>query len=193
METLLKLVTTIVARRLQAAMDATDPLCREQAGFRTKEECAAQFTALHDVCLRRRLDHRRTLLAFIDFKTAFDSVPHAALLCKLKARGVCGHTLSFIRALYSNPSFQVVLAGGARGEKVAVERGVRQGCPLSPLLFNIYIDDILQGCKGVTVPGLDNKLRGLLFADDVVLLAHDIKSMKGTLRVAEEKEHNPFF
>ena len=185
METLLKLVTTIVARRLQAAMDATDPLCREQAGFRTKEECAAQFTALHDVCLRRRLDHRRTLLAFIDFKTAFDSVPHAALLCKLKARGVCGHTLSFIRALYSNPSFQVVLAGGARGEKVAVERGVRQGCPLSPLLFNIYIDDILQGCKGVTVPGLDNKLRGLLFADDVVLLAHDIKSMKGTLRVVE--------
>ena len=185
MESLLKLVTSLVSRRLQAALDATNPLCREQAGFRSKEECAAQIAALYDVCERRRRDRRTTFVTFIDFKTAFDSVPHAALLYKLKARGVCGHTLSFITALYTNPCFQVMIAGGARGEKVAVERGVRQGCPLSPLLFNIYIDDILQGCKGVSVPGLDTRQRGLLFADDVALFAHDVASMKKTLRVVE--------
>ncbi|OMJ26369.1 hypothetical protein AYI69_g4003, partial [Smittium culicis] len=44
--------------------------------------------------------------------------------------------------------------------------GVRQGCPMSPILFDIYIYDIFEGMDGVAVPELKEKIPGLLFADD---------------------------
>ena len=52
-------------------------------------------------------------------------------------------------------------------ESFKYERGVRQGCPTSPLLFDIYINDILDEIKWVTVEGLQNGISGLMFADDL--------------------------
>ncbi|PVU96996.1 hypothetical protein BB561_000827 [Smittium simulii] len=51
------------------------------------------------------------------------------------------------------------------------KRSVRQGCPTSPMLFDIYINDIFNGMSRVSVPGLDDKISGLLFADDALILA----------------------
>ena len=58
------------------------------------------------------------------------------------------------------------------------ERGVRQGCPTSPDLFNVYIDDMLDKIQGIEVIGLEYKVKGLHFADDTVIFADDISKMK---------------
>jgi exonuclease III len=168
-----KLVTKIVSDRLSTTLRAAGILVREQAGFLSREECQAQVAALVEIVQRRKWGiGKSTYAAFIDFRKAFDTVPHNALFYKLWAYGVRGRCLNFIKKLYRS-SFIKVAAGDSLSEEVRLERGVRQGCPLSPILFDVFINDLLTETKGVKVPGLDRseKVPGLMFADDAVALA----------------------
>ena len=81
-------------------------------------------------------------LCFVDFQKAYDRVPHEALLAKLRYYGVTGRTYSFIETLYSRSVMQIRV-GESLSEPVELKRGLRQGCPMSPILFSIYINDIL--------------------------------------------------
>jgi hypothetical protein len=83
-----------------------------------------------------------TLLAFVDFRKAFDCVPHSALLAKAEAKGVRGAALNFLKVVYEEPTFRVRV-GEALTEPITMQQGTRQGDPLSPIMFNLYIDDIL--------------------------------------------------
>ncbi|KAH6593739.1 hypothetical protein BASA50_007175 [Batrachochytrium salamandrivorans] len=70
-----------------------------------------------------------------------------------------------------------------------VQRGVRQGCPLSGLLFNLFINDILDGVAPITVPGLPrdtNPIRGLMYADDVAVFADSERSLLATSTAVEQ-------
>eukprot|EP01018_Ginkgo_biloba_P038654 Gb_08459 [translate_table: standard] len=107
-----------------------------------------------------------------DLKKAYDMLPHEALMKKLRAVGVAGKALDFFRNLYSSTSVKVrfedlVLA------PIPVQRAVRQGCPASPSLSNIFINDIMDGFKGlgVEVPRISDVIARLLFVDDLVLFA----------------------
>ncbi|KAH9246521.1 hypothetical protein BASA81_015936 [Batrachochytrium salamandrivorans] len=92
--------------------------------------------------------------------------------------------MSFANAGCLNQSNQLLSSGKIGGMKFSlgsllsdpfpVQRGVRQGCPLSELLFNLFINDILDGIAPITVPGLSqdtNPIRGLMYADDVAVFA----------------------
>jgi exonuclease III len=170
----LKVIITLMAQRLGRALEKKRLLIPEQAGFRTEEECIAQVIALWEVVQRRHVLGRKTFACFIDLKKAFDLVPHEALLAKLEQIGVRGKSLAFFRAIYKENYIRVRLPCGI-SPPVLLKRGVRQGCPASTMLFDIFINDILEEIKrhglGAAVPGLKEKLAGLLYADDLVLLA----------------------
>ena len=63
-------------------------------------------------------------------------------------------------------------------EKLEYRKGVRQGCPASPLLFNIFIADILKEVEGISIPFCELKLPGLCYADDTVVLADSIEKLQ---------------
>lgn len=176
----LKLVSSIVANRISAAAVEGGAVRAEQAGFRTREECMAQVCTLAEVAQRRARLAKPTYAAFIDFRKAFDSVPHGALLHCIESAGVRGRCLSFVRALYTNPSFRVRV-GHLLSDRVELQQGVRQGDPLSPILFNLFINSILDDMQGVPVPGLADPLAGLLFADDVAVLGEQPEQLNGNL------------
>jgi len=142
------------------------------------------------VCKRRQIVGSKTFLVFVDIKKAYDTVPHEALFRKLEAYGVRGRMLQYLRALYENSTIQVRAGDPPRyqvSEPVPLKRGLRQGCPLSPVLFNVFVNDILYGMdmNGAPVPGMPGeKIPGLLFADDLVLIAptkEDVEEMLSKL------------
>lgn len=141
----------------------------------------AQVCSLVEIAQRRARNASTTYCAFIDFQKAFDSVPHGALLHVIHSAGVRGRCFSFIRALYSDPNFRVRV-GHLTSDSIQLQQGVRQGDPLSPILFNLFINSVLDSMQGVSVPGLAELIPGLLFADDVAVLAESPAAMRHNLQ-----------
>jgi hypothetical protein len=174
-----------MATRLSDDLEGRNMICMEQSGFRTSEEAIAQAVALYEAVGRRKHNKQDTFLCFVDFRKAYDLVPHEALMRKVEAAGVGGTFLSLIKSLYDNSSM-TVRVGDDLSDPYTLGRGLRQGCPLSPMLFNVFINDILDDCKlyGASIPGINEsrRLAGLLFADDLVLVANSVHFLREILK-----------
>lgn len=170
----LKLVTSLVYNRLRECLETSNWFIPQQAGFRPREECAGHICSLYEILRRRQIENKNTFVAFIDIQKAYDTVPIAALMRKLTLLGLHGNMLRFFKELYNAPKIRVRTKEGVSG-LIEQKRGLRQGCNASPLLFDIFINDILEECAqyGVSIMGLPEGDRevGLLFADDLVVMA----------------------
>ena len=102
--------------------------------------------------------HKQTDLIMMDFAKAFDKVPHRRLFYKLEYYWIRGSTNYWINSLLSGRTQQVVLDGQA-SDPVPVLSGVPQGSVLGPVLFLIFMNDLLDNIR--------SSVR--LFADDCVL------------------------
>ncbi|KAH6569208.1 hypothetical protein BASA60_008270 [Batrachochytrium salamandrivorans] len=184
----LKLVCKVLQMRIERFVETNNLLSYEQAGFRKREECVGQVVSLVDIIQRRQNAGLNTHVLFIDIRKAFDTVPVGALLWKLQNMGFPRRTLAFLKALYTSSSARA-RAGSLLSDPFPVQRGVRQGCPLSGLLFNLFINDILDGIAPITVPGLlrdMNPIRGLMYADDVAVFADSEQSLLAASTAIEQ-------
>ena len=130
---------------------------------------------LRDTCV----DLKPMCLAFLDVSKAFDSVSHATLLLAAERMGAPGPFISYLRTLYSEAS-TVLHVDGRFSDSLKQNRGVRQGDPLSPLLFNCVIDWALASLDtemGKVVGG-GPRLNHLAFADDVVIIAESVVGLQ---------------
>ncbi|KAK3560563.1 hypothetical protein QTP86_010899 [Hemibagrus guttatus] len=110
-------------------------------------------------------------MCFVDLEKAFDRVPHGILWEVLWEYGVRGPLLRAVRSLY-NRSRSLVPIASCKSDLFPVHVGPQQGCPLSPVLFIVFMDRISrrsQGLEGVRFG--DHRISSMIFADDVVLLA----------------------
>lgn len=187
----LKVAMALVSRRLNTALENCRLLDPVQGGFRPGEEAIGQVVALYEIC-SRRLDSSpadSTVLAFLDFAKAFDVVSHAGLLRKLELFGFSGMVMDFLRGVYAASSIAVAIPSRTSAP-FPLERGVRQGCPASPSLFDVYINDMATSLAGhgIFVPKVvpsRGAIAGLWFADDVALLAATSPIMRELLALAQ--------
>ena len=129
-----------------------------QSGFVPGDSTTNQLTYLYNTFIEA-LDHGKEIrVVFFDIRKAFDRVWHTGLLDKLKSYGISPQLHLWLESYLTHRRQRVVLPG-VRSDWMEVKAGVPQGSILGPLLFIIYINDI--------VAGLNSNIR--LFADDTSL------------------------
>ena len=148
-------------------------ITEEQAGFRAGRSTTEQIFNLRILC-EKYLQHQQDLYhVFIDFKRVFDRVWHAALWATMKKYNISTNFIQVIKNLY-NKATSAVLFNGSIGDWFRTTIGVRQGCLLSPTLFNIFLErimtDALEDHEGTVSIG-GRTIINLRFADDIDGLA----------------------
>ena len=123
---------------------------------------------------------------FVDFSKAFDHVPRNKLFDKLSTVGIKGHFLEVPISMYSNDKSAVKIENKIT-QTFLCHNGVKQGCMLSPTLFNIYLSDLpemLNIASTTEVMPRERPTNCLLYADDFVFA----RSAKGLQRILNKLE-----
>ena len=198
--TLLRALDKLYASLLAQRLDRVVPNEDEQYGF-----CKGRGTAESHFNLLTAIENAFECgsslhMLSLDIRKAFDTVCRAILLVKLHKHGVRGNLWLAIKSLYDRTEASVSCAG-ATSERFEISKGVAQGCPLSPKLFNVYLKDLIRTLDdiapryGVVVPGTrpgnnDRKhTAGSAFADDTKALSALKAALEATgRRMLEEVE-----
>ena len=160
-----------------------------QFGFYPKRSTAhPMFILRHLIKLSKFNKPRgspRLYVAFMDFTQAYDHVNRAALWAHLQKIGIPPFLLSAIQTMYNNDSY--ILTDGLKSTSpVFPTSGVKQGCPLSPLLFSLFINDFsVPPEMGVQLQGLNRKVSHMFYADDLCLVANDPQQLQLMLQKLE--------
>ncbi|KAL5271838.1 hypothetical protein ACHWQZ_G000142 [Mnemiopsis leidyi] len=156
-----------------------------QLGFRKGAQCSDHILALNTVIEKYvKREKRRVFACFVDYRKAFDNVCRDAILFKLANMGLAGGFFKCIKYIYSSSSTRIKLIQKL-SSAIDVTIGTEQGHPMSPELFKLYIHELsirLDEIEDLEVPQINGYMVShLLWADDLVLLALDAKSLQKLL------------
>jgi hypothetical protein len=150
---------------------------QRQRAFLPYDGCAENLTVLNTFIHTARSKRRELHMASVDISKAFDSVPFGAVVHEVVSEGANDGFVNYIEDLYGNS--KTILQYGGIDRKVAVKKGVRQGDPLSPLLFNLVIEKGLKELNSDVGFTLNNEVcNAIAYADDVILVASTQKGLE---------------
>ena len=183
-----KLFTSVLNTRLKNYVLQQNILHQAQIGF-LPNHCTSDHIFTLRTLVDKYVSHStngKLYTCFIDFKKAFDSVWHDGLFYKLLHYKIGGKFYDLIKNLYSKTKCSIKCAD-KRTEFFDYQKGVRQGCILSPMLFNLYLHEIpflidRDDTDSITLSN-GSKLNCLLYADDLVLVLHSAKSLQKALSI----------
>ncbi|MCG8431845.1 MAG: reverse transcriptase family protein [Candidatus Omnitrophica bacterium] len=134
-------------------------LTKDQHGFLPNKSTLTNVLSSTNMWIKAVNNNKSVHAIYLDFAKAFDSVSHPKLIYKLSKYGINGNLLKWIKAFLYNRK-QYVLVDGIRSFSCIVRSGVPQGTVLGPILFAIYINDLVDVVKNSYIS---------LYADDVKL------------------------
>ena len=159
-----------------------------QDGFRKRRGARDQIANIHWIIEKAREFQKKTYFCFIDYTKAFGCVDHNKLWKILQERGIPHHLTCLLRSLYTGQETTVRTRHGTT-DYFQIGKGVRQGCILSPCLFNLYAEYINAGLEeaqaGIKIAG--RNINNLRYADDTTLLAESEEELKSLLMIVKEE------
>uniref|UniRef100_A0A4W2F201 Reverse transcriptase domain-containing protein n=1 Tax=Bos indicus x Bos taurus TaxID=30522 RepID=A0A4W2F201_BOBOX len=164
-----------------------------QAGFRRGRGIRDQIANIPWIIKKAREFQKNIYFCFIDYAKDFDCVDHHKLWKILKEMGIPDYLTCLLRNLYAGQE-ATVRTGHGTPDWFQIGKGVRQGCILSPYLFNLYAEYIMRnaGLEEAQLPGIKiagRNINNLRYADDTTLMAESEEELKSLLmKVKEESE-----
>lgn len=135
LEVMGKVVAKIILSRLQHL--AEDTLPEEQCGFRRGRGCTDMTFVVRQIIEKCHEHRTKAYLVYVDLRKAYDSIPRAALWDVLGRLGIPEKLVRLIASFHSDMTARVVVDGVGL-EEIEVCNGLRQGCCMAPVLFNLY-------------------------------------------------------
>lgn len=194
--------------RIQAFCENRNLLIPEQGGFRPGRQTTDNVYALHCRISCALSKNAVLYCVFIDYSKCFDTISRVFLWSKLVAMGFSTKTIKMLMAIYSNVEFTLndnlsygdeSMVNCDRNEDMSeVEEdnwtfepikstiGLKQGCPLSPILFSCFSNDAVKALKKGLRPEEINDISVLLFADDMVMFSESPDTIRSMIRNLED-------
>lgn len=112
-------------------------------GFICASGCSENLRLLQLVVNNGKQEHKHLGMVFVDIAKAFDTMCHQHVFAGLVQRGVDPHVIQLVREMYRNIKMYISL-GKERTDPIYIHSGVKQGDPMSPLVFNLALDPLLR-------------------------------------------------
>jgi hypothetical protein len=171
-----KIFEKVIHNRLSSYLYKENIITDQQFGFRKNHSTYMAIMDFYDVISNAVDKNEFAIAIFVDLAKAFDTIDYNIMLQKLSYYGIRGIALDLFESYLSNRK-QFLYSSGLSSPMINVTHGVPQGSILGPLLFNIYINDIVN-CSSI--------LRLILFADDTTLINSD-KNFDTLIKVTNDE------
>ena len=189
---LAKLFTSVLNRRLINFLDSNGILSPFQSGFRAKRRTADNLFVLRSAIDKHvyaksqsscSQNQKYLYCCFVDFQKAFDRVWRTGLLWKLQKYGINGNFYNLVKSMYNNTKY-CVKSNNCFTEEFDSKIGVKQGCNLSPTLFNIFINDlpsVFGSSEDCPIKLGSLLINCLMYADDLLLTSESKTGLQSCL------------
>ena len=161
-----------------------------QAGFQRGRGTRHQVANICRIIEKEREFQKNIYFCFTDYAKAFDCVDQNKLRKFLKEIGIPDHLTCLLRNLYAGQE-ATVRTGYGTMDWFKIEKGVHQGCILSPCLFNLHAEYLIRNARldesQTGIKTARRNINNLIYADDTTLMAESEKELKSLLiRVKED-------
>jgi exonuclease III len=177
-----KIFANILANRLKEIIYETRLINNSQNGFVKGKTIHQKIFNLISIIKHAKINDRDLWIAYLDITKAYDTVSHSALAITLEKSGFPTPFVTLVNNLYKNNTARIITSHGLTNH-VHILRGVKQGCPLSPILFTIFLNPLLDWLNdtddGYIIEQVSYNTNA--FADDLNLLSGDKSKMQNML------------
>lgn len=182
-----KILTKLLAKRLQTVMQSI--VDDDQSGYIKDRFIGENIITTANVMHYMNSTNKPGIILLADFEKAFDSIKWSFIIKSLKTFGFGDHFIKWIRILYTNP-ISCVTNNGYASEFFPLSKGIRQGCPISALLFILAVEImatmIRENTDIIGIDIMDKTFKISQLADDTTLFLKDDMSLKAVIRLLED-------
>jgi len=179
--TMAKLFMKVLTDRVEKIAEKEKLISGEQQGFRTDRSCMGALFILRRMAAKASKEGKSFMVASLDISKAYDTVNHDTLWAVLEGKGLQGKWLNTIKDMYTN---NIILSDTTEGMSrgIDMKQGIRQGCPMSPILFALYMDWVTEAIKNsqIHIPGEPSMLA---YADDILVWGYSKEEMQAKLEI----------
>jgi hypothetical protein len=163
----------VLEARIRKLVEDNNLLGELQCGFRNGRRCQDNLLVIDTVIKSFKKSNKSMFIAFLDITKAYDRIPRDVLWKKLRLAGIPDKLVRVLEETYRLPRGKVVFQG-VTVENISLPLGLKQGCVMSPILFALFIADLMPILQAA---GLGPTIRGthipvLAFADDLAVMGN---------------------